>query len=115
MDRDSRGRIPTARSSFNLNGTGISRPYAIYDSPEFWAIAIRQAEGTLAPTSGLRHPTPVAGRSGPFERRVLKFGTARKMLRKTLQNPLIFTILNRLTARGVTTKIAILQGQFRGV
>jgi hypothetical protein len=45
----------------------------------------------------------------------LKFGTARKMLRKTLQNPLIFTILNRLTARGVTTKIAILQGQFRGV
>ena len=42
-----RERIPTARSSLNLNGAGISRPYAIYDSPGFWAIAIRVTEGSL--------------------------------------------------------------------
>jgi hypothetical protein len=45
----------------------------------------------------------------------LKFGAPGKVLRKSLENPLIFTILHRLTARAVTTKIAILQGQFWGV
>jgi hypothetical protein len=45
----------------------------------------------------------------------LEFAGAIEKLRKSLEIPPIFAIYRRLTARRGTTKIAILQGQFRGV
>jgi hypothetical protein len=50
----------------------------------------------------------------PASGALLKFAGLRENLRKSLQIQPFFAIFHRLTARALTTKIAILQGQFRG-
>jgi len=50
----------------------------------------------------------------PASGALLKFAAPRENLRKSLQIQPFFAISRRLTARALTTKIAILPGQFRG-